>query len=282
MKTFILKTALLFLLVADTLVSFIERGLYALGERTYQGLTRLMVRTGQMATVIYYSDLLTTINGPATGLAPATRVRVDKLGGRLRFMESQFIVPVATLLIGDKIMWGKLPLRSRLVGHLSRLVFTVGTASSTLNLGDAIQPARHMAATSIAAAGSAVPTASEQVVTGTATTVAGSNVIYPTASFGAFQFGNLIAGTGIAANTVITGISGLGPGMSVSLSNAATAAGTNTMTMTGDGYQVTDDSNSVANAFGSTTDDATLVSVCAGAVAPAGQVITFKGVYVQD
>lgn len=282
MNNLILKTALFALLLLDGLAALFERCASAVAERAHLAITRAMVRTGQMAMVTYYSDTLTTINGPATGLAPATRVRVDKLGGRLRFLEAQFVVPAATLLVGDKIMWGKLPLRSRLVGHLSRLVFTAGAASSTLNLGDSIQAARHLAATSITSAGSAVPTASEQVVTGTATTVAGSNVIQPTASYGAFQLGNLIAGTGIASNTVITGISGLGAGMLVSLSNAATASGSATMTMTGDGYQVTDDSNSVANAFGSTTDDATLVSVCAGAAAPAGQVITLKAVYVQD
>jgi hypothetical protein len=66
------------------------------------------------------------------------------------------------------------------------------------------------------------------------------------------------------------------------LSAPATATGNQTITATGDGYEVNDDSNSVSNAFNSTTDDATLMSVIAGAAAPANQVITLKAFYVQD
>jgi hypothetical protein len=254
----------------------------ALGAELAQRLFALQVRTGAVSLVTYYSDVQTVINGPQSGLAPATRVKANKHGGRLRFMEAFFVVPAATLLVGDKLYWFKLPLKSRLVGHLSKLIFTAGTASSTANLGDNVVPARHLAATAINAAGSAVPIVSEQVNTGTATTVASSNIATIASSPGSFQVGSLITGTGIAANTVIAAISGSGIGALVQLSNNATASGTNTMTMTGGGYEVTDDSNSVANAFSSTTDDATLVSTIAGAAAPAGQVLTLKAAYVQD
>jgi ABC-type thiamine transport system ATPase subunit len=54
------------------------------------------------------------------------------------------------------------------------------------------------------------------------------------------------------------------------------------MTLIGDGYQTTDDSAAVANGYASSTDDSTLLSVVAGAALPAGQVVTLKGVYVQD
>ena len=106
-------------------------------------------------------------------------------------------------------------------------------------------------------------------------------MIQPTNNFGSFQVGNLITGTGIVANTVITAINGYGPGMLVVLSNAASTSATNTTTMTGDGYQTTDDSAAVANGYASSTDDRRCLSVVAGAAPSAGQVVTLKGVYVQ-
>lgn len=229
-----------------------------------------------MAT--YYSDVQSVNNGPAFGQPLATRTKANRFGGRLRYLEAFYVVPAATLAIGDKIYWGKLPVKAKIVGHLSKLTFTAGTASSTVTLGDNIVNARHLAATAVNAAGTAIPTASEQVNTAVATTVTGSNVITATASFGSFQPGNLITGTGIPANTVITGISGV----SITLSNAATASGSVAVTTTGDAYETQDDSNSVGNAFGSATDDCSLVSVVAGAVLAAGQVLTLKVAYVTD
>lgn len=230
-----------------------------------------------MAT--YYSEIQTITNGPAFGQPLATRIKANKSGGRLRFIEAVFVVPAATLAIADKIVWGKLPTKAKIVGHLSKLYFTAGTASSTINLGDNIVPARHLAATSVASAGSAVPEAAAQVQSATANTVAGSNIITATASLGAFQFGALIAGTGIPSNTTITGISGT----SITLSNAATATGSGVaITATCGSYETQDDTNSVGNNFASSTDDATLISTVAGAVLAAGQVITLKLAYVVD
>lgn len=227
----------------------------------------------------YFSDVQTLVNGPAYGQPLLTRTKANRSGGRIRFFEAFFVVPAATLAIGDKIYWGKLPVKSKIVGHLSKVVFTAGTASSTLNLGDNVVAARHLAATSVASAGSAVPNVAEQVNTATADIVAGSSVITAKSSFGSYAVGNLISGTGIPSNTVITGISGA----SITLSNAATATNAGvTVTTTGDAYETQDDSNSVANNFGSSTDDCTLVSTVAGAVLAAGQVITLKIAYVQD
>jgi hypothetical protein len=61
--------------------------------------------------------------------------------------------------VGEKIYWGQLPLGARVLGHLGLLSFAAGAASSTLNLGDNASAARHLAATAVNAAGSAVPSA---------------------------------------------------------------------------------------------------------------------------
>lgn len=232
----------------------------------------------------YLSVEQTIINPPSYGQPLLNRVPANKLGGRLRFAEFSYVVPAATLAIADKIVWGKLPLKARIIGHLSKMVWTAGTASSTLNLGDNVVAARHLAATSVAAAGSAVPNAAEQACTATATTVAGSNVVSVTASLGAPQVGALAAGTGIPANTTIQAVSQASQGtLSVTLSNAATASNAGiTLTCTGSAYVTQDDTNSPGNNYGSATDDCTLISTVAGAVLAAGQVITLKVAYVQD
>ena len=283
MKTFVLRTLLVLVALIDGLFYGLEKAAYALGEKANRSLFKLMHRQGLILMANYYADVQNVVNGPAYGQPLATRVKTNKHGGRLRYFEAFFVVPAGTLAIADKIIWGKLPLKSRIVNHLSKLVFSAGTASSTLNLGDNIVAARHLAATSVASAGSAVPTASEQANTGTANTTNGSNVITVASSPGAFQVGALIAGTGIPANTTITGVSDTKIGASITLSSQATATGSGvTMTVTGGGYETTDDSNNVANGFASTTDDCTLTSTVAGAVLAAGQVITLKVAYVQD
>lgn len=110
-----------------------------------------------MAT--FYSTEQTTINGPQYGNGPATRVKANKMGGRIRLFEATYTVPAAGLAIADKIVWGKLPVRARVLGHMGYVSFSAGTVASTLNLGDNASAARHMAATAINAAGTAVPSA---------------------------------------------------------------------------------------------------------------------------
>ena len=65
-------------------------------------------------------------------------------------------------------------------------------------------------------------------------------------------------------------------------SNATATTASLAITTTGAGYEATDDSNSIGNVFGSATDDATLISVVAGAQVANNQVIVLKGAYVQD
>lgn len=98
--------------------------------------------------------------------------------GKVRMMVSTITVAAGSA-IADVIQWGTLPYGSRVLGHLSKLYFAAGTASSTLNLGDAATAARYLAATSVASAGSAVPeaaSASGATFTNTADTVVQSVV----------------------------------------------------------------------------------------------------------
>ena len=99
------------------------------------------------------ADLQT--NSTAT---PPVRNKVNRQHGRIRHFEATITLAVA-LAIGDTLTWGALPRGARVLGHLSKLYFSAGTASSTMNLGDAASAARHLAATAINAAGSAVPEA---------------------------------------------------------------------------------------------------------------------------
>jgi len=234
-----------------------------------------------MAT--FYSAEQTIISGPAFGAPPSTRVKVNKLNARVRYFESLFVAPPsgAAPAIADKIVWGKLPLGARFLGHLSKLYWNTGTASCTLNLGDNIVPARHLAATAITATGGAVPEASALINTGVGDITTGSNQITNLKSVGAFQVGFNIAGTGIPLGAVITAIDRNSKSCWIS-SNATATTASLAITTNGGAYEATDDSNSVANAFASTTDDATLVSVVAGAQVANNQVIVLKGAYAQD
>ena len=91
---------------------------------------------------------------------PPVRSKVNRLNGRIRHFEATITIPAIGMpIIGETITWGDLPKGARVLGHLSKLYFSAGGAGQTLNLGDAASPARHLAATSVAAAGSAVPEA---------------------------------------------------------------------------------------------------------------------------
>lgn len=236
---------------------------------------------------LFYADVPTIVNGPAYGQPLVTRLKANKLNGRIRLFESFYYAPASGVApaIADKIIWGKLPLRSRIINTLSVLRFSTGTAACTLNLGDNIVPARYLAATAVTTAGSVVPDVNGLTQTGTATTVNGSNVLSALVSIGAFQIGAGISGTGIPAGAFITGLQySTTPGASTcTISSPATASGTTVaMTTLIGGYETADDSNSVANAYASTTDDCTLVSVVAGAQIANSQGLVLKVAYVQD
>lgn len=90
----------------------------------------------------------------ARAALPQQLVKPNLQGADVQILVSTITVPVGGVAIGDKISWGLLPFGARLMPG-TRLYFAAGTASSTINLGDPAAPARYMAATSVATAGSA-------------------------------------------------------------------------------------------------------------------------------
>lgn len=128
--------------------------------KVHEGVTRYMARTGLMLMANFYSTEQTTFNATASGNAPATRVKANKWGGRVRIFEAQYTA-LGTEVVGSVIVWGKLPIKARVMGHLGRLRWSAGAASSTLTVGDNVTAARHLAATSVTAAGTATPDVAE-------------------------------------------------------------------------------------------------------------------------
>lgn len=138
-------------------------------------------------------------NAASTVAVPQTRNKTNKQHGRVRWFESTYTAPATgTPQIGDTITWGTLPTGARIIGPLSSLNQSAGTASSTLNLGDQASAARHLAATSVAAAGN---TLLANPANGAASFETSDN------SGGATDNCTLrstVAGAAIAANQVIT------------------------------------------------------------------------------
>lgn len=214
---------------------------------------------------------------------PGVRSKANRSHGRVRYFNSVFRAPAsgAAPAIGDKIIWGKLPTGARILGHLSRLDFNAGTASCTINLGDQFVPARHLAATSIAAASSATPSASVFIGSGTADTTVNSKMLTNVKSIGAFTVGDLVVGTGVPTSAYVVGVDKQAKTVTLSLPATATGAAV-AMTVTGAPYETNDDSSNAANGYASTTDDCTLISVVAGAQVANNQVISLQIAYVQD
>ncbi len=234
-----------------------------------------------MAT--FYADIPTLVNGPAYGQPVQNRIKVNKLAGRIRYMEAMYQAPSSGTApaIGDKIVWGKLPVPARIIPYLSELRWTTGTASCTLNLGDSIVAARHLVATAVTTAGAATPAASAISQTGTGNITTGSTQITGLVSVGAFQVGYNITGTGIPLGAYITGLDKVGKTCTISAAATATTS-TLAITTNGGAYETSDDSNSIANLYAGTLDDATLVSVVAGAQIANNQVLVLRIAYVQD
>jgi len=87
---------------------------------------------------------------------PPVKVKANQFFGRIRYFEGFYDAAVSGApQIGDTITWGNLPVGARVLAHLSELSFSAGTASSTATVGDAGDADRHLAAASIATAGSA-------------------------------------------------------------------------------------------------------------------------------
>ena len=153
---------------------------------------------------IVYSTEQAVINGPQYGLPPTTRVKVNKQAGRIRIFEATF-TSASTVAIADKIVWGKLPKGARILGHLSRLRWSAGTASCTLNLGDNASAARHLAVTSVTSAGSATPDAAEVGGASFETSDDSANLSNDfTSATDNCTLISTVAGAVVAANQVIT------------------------------------------------------------------------------
>lgn len=231
----------------------------------------------------FQADLQTILTGPAFGQPLATRTKSNRQGGRLRLFESMYRAPASGTApaIADRIIWGKLPVKSRILGHLSRVYWTAGTASCTLSLGDQMVAARHLAATAITTAGNATPDVAAQSTTSLVDTTNGSATLTNVRSIGAYTPGSLVTGTGIPTASFVVGIDY--QSRTVTLSNACTATGSGvTATVFGDSYETQNDSSNVTNGFSSALDDCTLISTVAGAQIANNQVITLKIVYVCD
>lgn len=142
----------------------------------------------------FNADLQT--NAVAT---PPVRNKVNRQHGRMRWFEATYTAPATGMpTIADTITWGSLPVGARTLGHLAQLNWSTGTASSTLNVGDAASAARHLAATAITTAGVATPQAANasgaQFETSDGSSAATNNCTLI----------STIAGAGLAANQVIT------------------------------------------------------------------------------
>lgn len=231
----------------------------------------------------FIADVQSFLNTPVSGLAPATRLKVNRVNGRVRLFHSLFKAPVSGTApaIADRIIWGRLPVGARILGNLSRLDWNTGTASCTLNLGDNTLAARHLAATAITTAGSAVPAAAMFSSTALCDTTIGSTTLTNVRGIGAFGIGDLITGTGIATAATVVGIDKAAKTVIMSL--AATATNANqTITAVGTPYETSDDTANVMNAYTSTYDDSTLISTVAGAQVANNQMISLAMAYVLD
>lgn len=130
---------------------------------------------------------------------PQVRNKANKQGGRLRYFESTYVAPASgTPQIADTIEWGRLPVGARIIPHLSRIDWSAGTASCTLNLGDTASAARHLAATAITTAGNAALTTPANAAATFETSDASNGTTDNT------KLVSTVAGAAIAANQVIT------------------------------------------------------------------------------
>lgn len=139
-------------------------------------------------------------NATNQAAVPPVKVKVNKQHGRVRFFESTYTAPATGMpAIADTITWGSLPVGARVIGHLSQLRWGTGTASSTLNVGDAASAARHLAATAITTAGSAVPEAASAAGVASFETTDNSDLATNNC-----KLISTIAGAGLAANQALT------------------------------------------------------------------------------
>jgi len=86
---------------------------------------------------------------------PQQLTKPNLQGGDVQVFISTYTVPASGGPgIGEYISWGFLPYGARLLPS-TKIYCSAGAASSTLNLGDPVSPARYLAATGVTAAGAA-------------------------------------------------------------------------------------------------------------------------------
>lgn len=221
--------------------------------------------------------------GPFYGQPLVNRLKANRSHGRVRFMEFTNRAPSSGTApaIGDLIVFGQVPPKSVILGHLSRLTWSTGTAACTLSLGDNTLATRHLAATAITTASSATPEAANLVSTMSVTTTSASAVLTAVVGIGAAKVGAVLSGTGITTGTYVVSVDYAA--RTVTMSATATATSTAVaVTCNGGGYETQDASANAGNSWVSTYDDCTLIGTVAGAQVANNQVITLKVAYVQD
>ncbi|MBD9459119.1 hypothetical protein IB241_15660 [Pseudomonas sp. PDM05] len=129
---------------------------------------------------------------------PQTLVKPNLQGADIQVFVSTYTVPTGGLAIADVISWGYLPLGARLMPG-SAIFCAAGTASSTINLGDPVAPARYMAAASVATA--AKLPAEAQFTNGALAEV---TVVKPGDATDTSELRSVVAGAGLPAGQVIT------------------------------------------------------------------------------
>ena len=129
---------------------------------------------------------------------PQTLVKPNLQGGDLQVFISTYTVPVGGQAIGDIISWGYLPFGARLMPGTA-IYCAAGTASSTLNLGDPVTPARYMAASSVASA--AKLPAEAQFTNGALAEV---TIVKPGDATDTSELRSVVAGATLLAGQVIT------------------------------------------------------------------------------
>lgn len=134
----------------------------------------------------------------ARAALPQQLVKLNQNGADVQILVSTYTVPAGGVAIGDKIKWGELPLGCRLM-PTTKLYFSAGAASSTLNLGDAASQARYLAASSVAAAGNV--TAEAVYANGGLFDVA---VVAPGQATDQSELFSTVAGAALQAGQVVT------------------------------------------------------------------------------
>lgn len=130
---------------------------------------------------------------------PQTLVKPNLQGGDVQVFISSFTVPASGGPgIGEYISWGFLPFGARLM-PTTKIYCSAGAASSTLNLGDPVAPARYLAATTVASAGAV--TAEAAFANGALFDV---TVIAPGQATDQSELRSVVAGAALQAGQVIT------------------------------------------------------------------------------